>query len=88
MNPNYVQVVAIADIRPYNIHRAFHGDWGGGDPSLTHSIRTGLNEKYGWKSETEARQNVKVYDKDYHELIVCACRPGINGTTASCTTTR
>jgi predicted dehydrogenase len=69
MNPNYVQVVAIADIRPYNIHRAFHGDWGGGDPSLTHSIRTGLNEKYGWKSETEARQNVKVYDKDYHELI-------------------
>src|SRR5262245_11726134 len=47
LNPNYVQVVAIADIRPYNIHRAFHGDWGGGDPNLTHSIRTGLIEKYG-----------------------------------------
>lgn len=69
LNPNYVQVVAIADIRPYNIHRAFHGDWGGGDPNLTHSIRTGLIDKYGWKSEDEARRNVKVYDKDYHDLI-------------------
>src|SRR5918992_1016455 len=69
LNPNYVQVVAIADIRPYNIHRAFHGDWGGGDPQLTHSIRTGLIEKYGWSNETEARKHVKVYDKDYHELI-------------------
>ena len=27
INPDYVQVVAIADIRPYNVHRAFHGDW-------------------------------------------------------------
>ena len=26
VTPSYVQVVAIADIRPYNIHRAFHGD--------------------------------------------------------------
>jgi predicted dehydrogenase len=69
INPNYVQVVAIADIRPYNIHRAFHGDWGGGDPNLTHSIRTGLIEKYGWNSEEEARKHVKVYDKDYHDLI-------------------
>src|SRR3712207_6937320 len=24
--PDYLRVVAIADIRPYNIHRAFHGD--------------------------------------------------------------
>ena len=23
---NYIQVVAIADIRPFSIHRAFHGD--------------------------------------------------------------
>ena len=69
INPDYVRVVAISDIRPYNIHRAFHGDWGGGDPSFTHSIRTGLIDKYGWKTETEARRNVKVYDKDYHELI-------------------
>ena len=27
INPEYVQVVAIADIRPSSIHRAFHGDW-------------------------------------------------------------
>ncbi|MGE0756930.1 MAG: gfo/Idh/MocA family oxidoreductase, partial [Pirellulaceae bacterium] len=40
MNPAYLQVVAIADIRPYNIHRAFHGDWGGSDPAFTHGIRT------------------------------------------------
>src|SRR5687767_47036 len=26
-NPEYVQIVAICDIRPYNVHRAFHGDW-------------------------------------------------------------
>ena len=25
-SPSYIQVVAIADIRPYNVHRAFHGD--------------------------------------------------------------
>ena len=24
--PDYIQVVAISDIRPYNIFRAFHGD--------------------------------------------------------------
>ncbi len=34
LNPDYVQVVAIADIRPSSIHRAFHGDWGGGQPVL------------------------------------------------------
>ena len=27
LTPEFHQVVAIADIRPYNIHRAFHGDW-------------------------------------------------------------
>ena len=26
LNPDYVDAVAIADIRPYSIHRAFHGD--------------------------------------------------------------
>src|SRR5690606_9343483 len=28
INPNYIQVKAICDIRPFNRHRAFHGDWG------------------------------------------------------------
>ena len=68
LNPDYVQVVAIADIRPSSIHRAFHGDWGGGNPSYTHSLRPGLMQIYGWKTEDEARKNVQVY-QDYQELI-------------------
>ena len=68
LNPNYLQVVAISDIRPYNVHRALHGDWGGAEPAATHAIRTGLMQKYDWKSEDEARKNVKVYT-DYKELV-------------------
>ena len=34
------QVTAIADIRPSSIHRAFHGDWSGGNPAATHALRT------------------------------------------------
>jgi len=66
MNPDYHQVVAIADIRPYNIHRAFHGDWAS-DAAI--AARCGLMTKYGWKSEDEARKHVKVYRQDYHELL-------------------
>ena len=47
--PDYLNVVAIADIRPYNIHRAFHGD-----PTAM-APRPGLLAKYDWKSEDEAR---------------------------------
>ena len=28
INPAFVEVKAIADVRPYNVHRAFHGDIG------------------------------------------------------------
>ncbi|MCA9269910.1 MAG: Gfo/Idh/MocA family oxidoreductase, partial [Planctomycetales bacterium] len=63
LNPNYVQVVAIADIRPYNIHRAFHGD------ATAAAARPGLMSVYDWKTEDEARRNVKVYDQDYHDLV-------------------
>lgn len=66
VNPSYVQVTAIADIRPYNVHRAFHGDWAS-DASV--AARPGLMTKYGWKTEDEAKKNVKVYDQDYHELL-------------------
>ena len=59
LNPEYVQVTAIADIRPYNIHRAFHGDWA--LPAAL-AAREGLMSVYGWKSEDEARKHVKVYD--------------------------
>ncbi|HEV3339300.1 MAG TPA: Gfo/Idh/MocA family oxidoreductase, partial [Pirellulales bacterium] len=61
--PDYLNVVAIADIRPYNVHRAFHGD-----PTAL-ADRPGLMAKYGWKSEDEARKHVKVYGDDYHDLL-------------------
>jgi predicted dehydrogenase len=73
LTPDYVQVAAIADIRPYNVHRAFHGDWSSENAS---KVRTGLMAKYGWKSEDEARKNVKVYG-DYNELIADKDKLGI-----------
>ncbi|MEN1680002.1 MAG: Gfo/Idh/MocA family oxidoreductase [Planctomycetota bacterium] len=69
-NPEYVQIKAIADIRPYSIHRAFHGDWYS-DSAL--DARPGLiatqGEKYGYGTEEEARKQVKVYDKNYEDLL-------------------
>src|SRR5262249_24725734 len=58
INPKYVQVVALCDIRPYNVYRSFHGDW---TNDVAIANRPGLIAKYGWKSEDEARQHVKVY---------------------------
>jgi len=57
--PDYVQVVAIADIRPYSIHRALHGDWT--SPAVA-AIRPGLIKQYKYASEKEALESVKVYD--------------------------
>ena len=65
INPEYIQVTAIADIRPYNVHRAFHGDWSSDDII---KLRCGLMQKYGWKTEDEARKHVKVYG-DYRDLL-------------------
>jgi len=66
LTPSYLQTVAIADIRPYNVHRAFHGD--NASPN-TIKVRPGLMTKYDWKSEDEARKNVKVYTGGYEELL-------------------
>jgi len=66
INPNYVQVAAIADIRPYNIHRAFHGD-SSSTSALT--ARPGLISKYGYDDEADARRNVAVYSDRYEELL-------------------
>lgn len=66
VTPSFIQVVAISDIRPYNVHRAFHGDHSS-ENAL--KVRCGLMTKYGWKSEDEARKNVKVYDQNYHDLL-------------------
>ncbi len=64
-NPEYVDIVAISDIRPYNVHRAFHGDWAG-DVAL--AARPGIITKYGFADEKAARDHVKVYE-DYKELL-------------------
>jgi len=65
INPDYISVEAIADIRPYNIHRAFHGDHYS-DGAL--KVRCGLLSKYGWATEQVARDNVRVYG-DYRDLL-------------------
>ena len=65
MNPKYVQVVAIADVRPFNQHRAFHGD---ASNANTLALRPGLIKVFGWKDEAEARKNVNVFG-DYKELL-------------------
>ncbi len=66
INPSYLEVKAIADIRPYNRHRAFHGDWA--SPNAA-AARRGLMDVYGWSTEDEARKHVKVYENDYHDLL-------------------
>ncbi len=67
-SPDYVKVVAIADIRPFGIHRAFHGDV---SSPIANAARPGLIKKAGYASEAEARKNVKVYkDKDCIQKIL------------------
>ena len=63
--PAYAKIVAIADIRPYNVHRCFHGDQSNPE---AYAARPGLMKKYDWKSEDEAKKNVKVYGP-YQELL-------------------
>ena len=65
LNPDYVEVKAICDIRPFSVHRAFHGDWASEN---TIKVRPGLMSVFDWKSEDEARRNVKVHT-DYKELL-------------------
>lgn len=70
LNPDYVDVVAIADIRPYNVYRAFHGDLS--SPNAT-KARPGLlkvyQEKYGWKNQAEAEEHIEVYTDKYEDLL-------------------
>ncbi len=66
VNPDYVKVVAIADIRPYNVYRAFHGDWAS---PAAHAARPGLIAKYGFNSRAEAEKQVKIYKDDYRQLL-------------------
>jgi predicted dehydrogenase len=63
--PDYVDVVAICDIRPYNVHRAFHGDWA--TPAGI-AARPGLIAKYKYADEKAAKEHITVYE-DYKELL-------------------
>ncbi len=65
INPDYIEVKAIADIRPYSVFRAFHGDCY--SPAAM-KARPGLMAKYGWKTEDEARRHVRVYGH-WRELL-------------------
>jgi predicted dehydrogenase len=56
--PEYVRITAIADVRPYSVYRAFHGDW---SSPAAQSARPGIIKKQGYASEAEARKSVKVY---------------------------
>ena len=75
INPKYIQVVAIADCRPYNQYRAFHGDC---YSSTAAAVRPGLMKKYGWKTEAEARAHVAVYN-DYRDLLKDVDKLGVEG---------
>jgi predicted dehydrogenase len=73
ITPNYIQVKSIADIRPFNVWRAFHGDH---SSETALSVRPGLMAKYGWKTEDEARRHVNIYG-GYEELIANAKQDGL-----------
>lgn len=73
-NPEYVDVKAICDIRPFGQHRAFHGDWS--SPSAL-KRRPGLLSVVGYKDEAEARRNVKVYDGSNGGITACLDDPDI-----------
>jgi predicted dehydrogenase len=65
LNPDYIKVVSICDIRPFNIHRAFHGDWAS-DAAV--AARPGLMTKYGYADEKAARKEIKV-ETDYKKVL-------------------
>lgn len=70
LNPDYIEVKAICDIRPSSIYRAFNGDW---PSSKMQPARPGLLNVYGakkgWESEEQAREEVKVYTEGYDQLL-------------------
>lgn len=70
INPDFIDVVALADIRPYSLHRAFYGDW---YAAGAHAARPGLLKVYekreGWKDRAEAEKHIKIYKDSYAELL-------------------
>ena len=77
INPQFIEVKSIADIRPYNVYRAFHGDW---YSEAALAARPGLMKVYDWQTEAKARENVKVYAAEeggYEGLIKNAKQDGV-----------
>lgn len=73
-NPEYVQVKAICDIRPFSVHRAFHGDW---STQAALGRRPGLMSVAGYQTEADARKEVKVYDASNGGIKECLADPDI-----------
>jgi len=73
INPEYIEVKAIADIRPYNLHRAFYGDIS--SPTAL-KARRGLLSVYRWDTVQQARKHIKIYN-DWRELIRNAKAEGL-----------
>jgi len=65
MTPEYVDVVAICDIRPFNIHRAFEGDW---SSKNANTVRPGLIQRFGYAGRNDAEAKIKVYE-NYEDLL-------------------
>ena len=73
-NPEYVEVKAICDARPFGQHRAFNGDCSSPNALIR---RPGLVRVAGYKDESEARRNVKVYDGSNGGITACLDDPDI-----------
>ena len=65
MNPQFVDVRAISEIRPYNVHRAFHGDWSSNNALR---VRPGLITQFGYADESQAHNKIAIYE-DYKKLL-------------------
>lgn len=65
LNPDVVEVRAIADIRPYSRHRAFYGD---NYSSSAQKARPGLCKVFGYSNRDAAEKDISVYE-DYNELL-------------------
>jgi len=69
VNPEFIDVVAIADIRPYSLYRAFYGDW---YSEGAHAARPGLLDVYKnekWADRSQAEKHIKVYKDGYQSLL-------------------
>jgi predicted dehydrogenase len=60
-NPDYVQVIAYSDLRPFNQLRAMEGE--------KNPVRIGFVRKYGAEEAKKIAERSKDYHEDYHRLL-------------------